>query len=351
LSDHALVTVTLDISRPPVQYAWTTRRNWRNLSLSEFKTDLMASRLCNDLSSLGEMSADELTDLYGVVMRSLLDKHCPVRKVRHRLAETTPWFDSDCRASRRCSRQLERRYRRNRFRADKLAWADQLRQMRLLYEDKHRKYWRGKIADNKGDCQKLWRTLSGIMGEKSSRHVDSDAYSAEKVARFFDDKVTNVRATTLNTPLHDIPVTATHTLDVWSPVTANEVRKLILSACNKTCQSDPVPTWLVKQFGCHLSPFIARLFNASLTTGYFPAKFKHAIVLPLLKKDGLDKDQLMNYRPVANLPFLSKLLERVIQRQLQRFLSAHSMMPIHQPAHRRYRSTETVLLKVFDNLQ
>ena len=62
-----------------------------------------------------------------------------------------------------------------------------------------------------------------------------------------------------------------------------------------------------------------RLFNASLTTGCFPAKFKHAIVLPLLKEDGLDKDQLKNYRPVSNLPFLSKLLERVIQRQLQRF--------------------------------
>jgi len=67
--------------------------------------------------------------------------------------------------------------------------------MRLLYEDKHRKYWRGKIADNKGDCQKLWRTLSGIMGEESSRHVDSDAHSAEEFARVFDDKVNNVRAT------------------------------------------------------------------------------------------------------------------------------------------------------------
>jgi len=138
---------------------------------------------------------------------------------------------------------------------------------------------------------------------------------------------------------------------VWSPVTADEVRKLILSACNKTCQSDPVPTWLVKQFGCQLSPFIARLFNASLTTGCFSAKFKHAVVLPLLKKDGLDKDQLKYYRPVSNLPFLSKLLDRVIQRQLQRFLSAHSMMPIHQSAYRRYHSTKTVLLKVFNDLQ
>jgi len=110
LSDHALVTITLDISKPRVQHTWMTCRYWRNLSLSEFKAKLMASRLCNDLSSLDGMSADEMTDLYGEVMTSLLDKHCPFTKVCHRLGELTPWFDSDCRASRRRSRQLERHY-------------------------------------------------------------------------------------------------------------------------------------------------------------------------------------------------------------------------------------------------
>jgi len=94
-SDRALVSATLDISKPPVQYTWKTCRNWHNLSLTEFETDLTASRLCNDLSSLDGMSADELTDLYKEEMTSLLEKHCPVTKVRHRLGEMTPWFDSD----------------------------------------------------------------------------------------------------------------------------------------------------------------------------------------------------------------------------------------------------------------
>jgi len=134
-------------------------------------------------------------------------------------------------------------------------------------------------------------------------------------------------------------------------VSVDDVCKLIQSACNKTCQTDPVPTWLVKKFGWQLAPFITGLFNVSLVTGCFPAKFKHAIVLPLLKKNGLDKDQLKNYRLVSNLPFLSKLLERVVQTQLQGFLTAHSMMPIHQSAYRQHHSTETVLLKLFCDLQ
>jgi len=100
-----------------------------------------------------------------------------------------------------------------------------------------------------------------------------------------------------------------------------------------------------------LSPFIARLFNAPLTTGCFPAKFKHTIIVPLLKNNGLDEDLLKNYRLVSNLPFLSKLMEKLVQIQLQCFQTAHSIMPIHQSAYRQNYSTETALLKVFSDLQ
>ena len=47
---------------------------------SSFASDLAASRLCSDLGALGNTSADELVELYSVIMTSLLDKHCPVVK-------------------------------------------------------------------------------------------------------------------------------------------------------------------------------------------------------------------------------------------------------------------------------
>jgi len=60
-----------------------------------------------------------------------------------------------------------------------------------------------------------------------------------------------------------------------------------------------------------LSPFISLLFNKSLVSGYYPSLFKEAVVRPMLKKHGLDAGEMKNYRPVSNLSFLSKLLERV----------------------------------------
>jgi len=91
---------------------------------------------------------------------------------------------------------------------------------------------------------------------------------------------------------------------------------MIGSSPIKLCQLDPAPTWLVKDMRTLLSPPIAVLFNLSLATGCFPTEFKEAVVRPRLKKTGLDTSERKNYRPVSNLSFLSKLLERVVQTRL-----------------------------------
>ena len=79
--------------------------------------------------SLQEMSVDDLIDPYETTMSDLPDKHYPVVKVCHKFGLLTPWFDAECRQSRRYSRMLERRYRRTRSDTDRLAWVQQLKTM------------------------------------------------------------------------------------------------------------------------------------------------------------------------------------------------------------------------------
>ena len=52
------------------------------------------------------------------------------------------------------------------------------------------------------------------------------------------------------------------------------------------------------------------LVNASFSCGVFPLMFKHGHVTPVLKKRRLDPEVFKNYRPISNLPFLSKILEK-----------------------------------------
>ena len=219
--------------------------------------------------------------------------------------------------------------------------------MHSVYERKNVNYWKDEIATSQGDMQRLWRTLHGALGERTDG-VTGD-HTADDFATFFINKVDSVRAATASTPRYDVPSKNTPLLSEWSPVTEDEVVKLISSAPTKTCQLDPVPTWLVKDVRVRdlLSPFLTVLFNVSLSSGTFPTKFKQAVIRPLLKKVGLDASDTKNFRPVSNLPFLSKLLERVVQHRLQEFLDSNDMMPSTQSAYRQFDSTETA---VYSNL-
>src|SRR6218665_1074438 len=60
--------------------------------------------------------------------------------------------------------------------------------------------------------------------------------------------------------------------------------------------------------------------------------------------------ELSSYRPISNLSFLSKLLERVVSFQLTEYLSSAGLLPVHQSAYRKCHSTETALLKVVTDL-
>ena len=111
-----------------------------------------------------------------------------------------------------------------------------------------------------------------------------------------------------------------------------------------------MPTHLL--FNCidSIIDSITAIINDSLCSGTVPSCFKHAIVSPLIKKQGADAEVLKNYRPVSNLPFISKILEKVVAFQIHAYLERFQLLEEHQSAYRKTRGTETALLKIFNDL-
>ena len=70
---------------------------------------------------------------------------------------------------------------------------------------------------------------------------------------------------------------------------------------SKSCDLDPLPTHMLKQSIDEFVPIVTAMVNKSLSEAIVPGSFKQATVRPLLKKPGLDKENLKNYRPVSNL--------------------------------------------------
>lgn len=76
------------------------------------------------------------------------------------------------------------------------------------------------------------------------------------------------------------------------------------------------------------------------------------MVKPVLKKPNLDSDVLANYRPISNLPFISKILETVVATQIKSFLEENQIMKIwFQSSCRKFHSTKTALIKMMSDLR
>jgi hypothetical protein len=107
---------------------------------------------------------------------------------------------------------------------------------------------------------------------------------------------------------------------------------------------------VLKQIAVQIAPFVTKLFNRSLITGHFPHIYKSAFITPLIKKAGMDVSDCRSYRPISNLSVVSKLLERLVARQLMDYLRSNDLLPSRQLAYRPFHSTETAVLRVLSDI-
>ena len=117
----------------------------------------------------------------------------------------------------------------------------------------------------------------------------------------------------------------------------------------KTCESDAIPTQILKGVLPHIITPLTTLINLSLQEGVFAESWKMAIICPLIKKTGLEL-VYSNYRPVSNLLFLSKKVEKCMLKQFNIHCDNNNLLPDYQLAYRQNYNTETSMIKLCNNV-
>ena len=127
---------------------------------------------------------------------------------------------------------------------------------------------------------------------------------------------------------------------------------MIRTEPNKHCTLalDPAPTWVIKQLTDVLAPVITNMVNTSFNQEHFPKSQKHAIVGPRIKKPSLDPIDPKSYRPVSNITFISKLIERIALNRFSLHSGLFKLLPSRQSAYRRFHSTETASAIVHNDI-
>ena len=133
-------------------------------------------------------------------------------------------------------------------------------------------------------------------------------------------------------------------------MSVNDILQHINKAPSNSFLLDAQPTWFLKQNTQTLVPIITRIVNRSLSTGVFPSSLKHAVIAPIIKKQSLDRNLLNNYRPVSNIPFLSKVIEKQAIKSITNYMTQENLGEPLQSAYRALHSTESALLKIKDDI-
>lgn len=139
-------------------------------------------------------------------------------------------------------------------------------------------------------------------------------------------------------------------LGVLEPCTADEISKNISKIASKSCLLDPLPSSLLSKYLHDILPVITTIVNLSLGTSNMPLCLKKAVVTPLLKKPQLDHEIISNFRPVSNLPFVSKVIEKIVAIRLKSHLHNNGLFEPLQSAYRQYHSCETALVRVQNDI-
>ena len=92
------------------------------------------------------------------------------------------------------------------------------------------------------------------------------------------------------------------------------------------------------------------MVNQSFPEGIVPKSWKSAQITPLLKKPSLDHNVVSSYRPISNLPVLSKLAEKLVLNRVMSYFNNSNLLPTRQSAHRRHHSTETAVTKLYSDI-
>ena len=354
VSDHRLLWWTSSHAKPDPVYTTVTRRQWRQLDSDDFRAALTLSALCRP-EDWKDMDVDSLAMLYDKEVTAILDRLIPFRTITCRRRSSDPWFDQECRAAKRQTRKLQRAVHDTDSNdaaaaaAATNAWTVGRRAYRDLLRRKRETFWHDKVESTRSSPRQLWRSIDALMGR--GRVPLSDDIDATQFHQHFDQKVETVRAATANAPppiFSACPVGCSMTDFVHLSV--DSVVAAVRALPDKHCASDPIPTSLLKSSADVLAPYFTELFNLSLQSGSVPSVFKAAYVTPLLKKTDMDAADVRSYRPISNLSVLSKLLERLVVRQLTDYLTVTKLLPELQSAYRAFHSTETAVIKVLGDI-
>ena len=231
-------------------------------------------------------------------------------------------------------------------------------------------YLKDRLEENKNNPKKLWKQFktlgySNKNKEKSKIVINIEnnvCFDPKKIAQYMNNFFLNIASvlvnnlpsppnifTTFSSIVRNFYINKNITPNsfILNPISEqfvnNELCKLNV---NKSPGYDEISAKFLKDAASEIKGVVTYLVNLSICKNEFPDELKFAKIRPLYKKN--KKTEVENYRPVNVLSIVSKILERAVHMQLEKYLTDSNILYSHQSGFRKQFSTDTCLINLMD---
>ena len=300
-SDHCAVNFTISVTKQNMERKEITFRHIKDIDYAIFAKDLY-------LDNIEENELDSMVESFNNRLQSTLDSQAPQIKKIITTRPKNPWFTPELKLQKQAVRCREKAWRKYKEQHHWQALQTECNKYKSLLKSIKRKTLIKKVDECRHDTKGLHSLVANLTGTKSENPLPpnhSDDELANMFADYFMEKIEKIRSRLDDHPKYEPSVNNITPLISLRPTNDDEVVSTINALKTKTCDTDPIPTNLIKKLVPLIKDTVTKIINKSLAEGAFSKYWKTAIIHPLLKKQGIELIA-SNYRPVSNLPFLSK---------------------------------------------
>lgn len=354
ITDHDICMIGLGISSKPKP---TQARTRLRIDYAAVQEDLKNT---DWISVLSKTDVNQAVDEFHHILSSVISKHSLYANIGRSQFNLKPWITPGlirCQKNRDTLHLKAKKYPNNKlaqitYKRYRNFYKELLRRVKTQYE-------KAELFKYKNNMKKMWQTINNICDnckihaqpmELIDNHNDPiealnncNNYFANVGHSLAAKILDNLKVTEQSLALAVKPTNSSLNSFFLTPTDCVEVDRLIAGLkLNSSPGLDGYTTNLIKHVRYSILLPLTFILNLSLEYGVFPDRWKLAVVIPIYKEGA--KDAPSNYRPISLLSVFSKLLEKIVNIRLVRYIEDKQLLSDKQFGFRRGRSVEDAVV-------
>lgn len=290
---------------------------------------------------------DEKVEIFNTKLICLFDQYTPIRKIKVKHLPA-PWLTNEIKDLLSKKAKAKSKLKSRPSDRNKEKYVIIRNHCNKVCRNAQRRHIHSSVEN--GDPTKVWKFLKSLGVGKVQKVTTLKNLDLDLLNQFFStsskfDKSTKESTlkflSSVSTP--DCPAFS------FAQFTSSDVKRSIMSITSNAVGYDEVSRNMILPILNEILPIICHLLNYSISCGVFPSIWKNAKIIPLPKKN--NPSYFSEYRPISILPFLSKVLERLVHTQLNNFLSKNLLLNPLQSGFRPGHSTTTTLVHITEDIR